>query len=240
MKTNSKNIYNNSVIFDQIEEKAKLKGLRSIKDISAQVNLSPASYTGLKNGNRSLKNCRRRTIEPIAEYIGLPISQVYLLIGIKASQRIDQLSKSALYIRFMREQLKLTRQDASIYFGLGKNAFSLYEAGRVEPPFLLLLVLKILEDRPDYIDEMDELVFSPDQKQAIPTYFSYIRRKFKIQKGDAVGMFGLGKGAFTQIELGYRKPSSLLLMMFKILELHPEIFSKIKLLSASRHQSQKN
>lgn len=147
------------------------------------------------------------------------------------------MSKSAVFVRQIREEIGLSKQDASRYFGLGKNAFSFIETARVEPPFLLLLVLKMLDDQPDYIDVLNELIDKPDPKQDIPTYFSYMRRKLNLRKYEASHLFGLGKNAFSWIEIGNRKPATLLLMIFKLLEQNPELIEKVKLLSETRSDS---
>ena len=44
----------------------------------------------------------------------------------------------------VREQLKLTQQQAAKVFGGGPNAFSRYESGKTKPPVALVKLLKVL------------------------------------------------------------------------------------------------
>jgi DNA-binding transcriptional regulator YiaG len=233
MTRQAKQTFDNSPVFQRIEQTALQSGLVRLNQISQQIGISGTLLADIKYGRASLAKSHRKTLEKIANYLGMTISQVQVSSGGHGADRVtvDELSAAARYIAYMREKLKLNKRDAASYFGLGKNAFIEYELGKREPSLLLLLVFKILDDHANLIDLVDNLVRHPDPRQAHPTYFSYMRRKLKIRKRDAAYLFGLGKGTFTQIESGVRQPATLLLIIFKLIEHRPQLADEIKALS---------
>jgi HTH-type transcriptional regulator/antitoxin MqsA len=54
----------------------------------------------------------------------------------------------------VREQLKLTQQEAAKVFGGGPNAFSRYESGKTKPPVALVKLFKVLKKHPDLFKEI--------------------------------------------------------------------------------------
>lgn len=56
----------------------------------------------------------------------------------------------------VREQFKLTQQQAAKVFGGGPNAFSRYESGKTKPPVALVKLFKVLTKHPDLFDEVAE------------------------------------------------------------------------------------
>ncbi len=56
----------------------------------------------------------------------------------------------------VREQLKLTQQQAAKVFGGGPNAFSRYESGKTKPPVALVKLFKVLKKHPDLFREVAE------------------------------------------------------------------------------------
>ena len=56
----------------------------------------------------------------------------------------------------VREQLKLTQQQAARVFGGGPNAFSRYESGKTKPPVALVKLFKVLSKHPDLFEEITE------------------------------------------------------------------------------------
>ena len=56
----------------------------------------------------------------------------------------------------VREQLKLTQQEAAKIFGGGPNAFSRYESGKTKPPVALVKLFKVLNKHPDLFQEIVE------------------------------------------------------------------------------------
>ena len=56
----------------------------------------------------------------------------------------------------VREQLKLTQQQAAKVFGGGPNAFSRYESGKTKPPVALVKLFKVLSKHPDLFEEIAE------------------------------------------------------------------------------------
>jgi len=231
MTRKSKHTFDNGPVFRRIEEKAQSLGLYQLNHIGQRIGISATLLSDIKNGSCSLMNSHRKTIEKIAHFLGVSVNQLVKWSGKTSDDPIPELSNAARYVAYMREKLGMNKRDAAVYFGLGKNAFIEVEMDQRKAPLLLLLVLKVLEDHPDFISITNWLVSNPDPKQAHPTYFSYMRRKLRIRKRDAAQLFGLGKGTFTQIEVGARKPSMLLLLIFKLIELHPDIISEITALS---------
>lgn len=58
------------------------------------------------------------------------------------------------YIAQVRKKLHLDQKEAAELFGGGVNAFSRYEAGKTKPPLALVRLLKLLDRRPDLLDEV--------------------------------------------------------------------------------------
>jgi HTH-type transcriptional regulator/antitoxin MqsA len=56
----------------------------------------------------------------------------------------------------VREQFKLTQQQAAKVFGGGPNAFSRYESGKTKPPVALVKLFKVLNKHPDLFKEIAE------------------------------------------------------------------------------------
>ena len=56
----------------------------------------------------------------------------------------------------VREQFKLTQQQAAKVFGGGPNAFSRYESGKTKPPVALVKLFKVLSKHPDLFKEVAE------------------------------------------------------------------------------------
>ena len=56
----------------------------------------------------------------------------------------------------VREQFKLTQQQAAKVFGGGPNAFSRYESGKTKPPVALVKLFKVLSKHPDLFEEVAE------------------------------------------------------------------------------------
>jgi HTH-type transcriptional regulator/antitoxin MqsA len=54
----------------------------------------------------------------------------------------------------VREQLKLTQQQAAKVFGGGPNAFSRYESGKTKPPVALVKLFRVLHKHPDLFEEI--------------------------------------------------------------------------------------
>lgn len=231
MTRKSKHTFDNTLVFQYITEKARAQGLVQLNHISQRIGISATLLSDIKYGSSSVANSHRVTIEKIANFLGVSVNQLCKWSGKGIGNRIPELSKSARYVSYMREKLGMSKRDAAAYFGLGKNAFIEYELDQRKTSLLLLLVLKILEDHPGYIRHVNSLVQNPDSTQVCPAYFSSMRRKLKMRKRDAVNLLGVGKGMFTQIELGKRKPPMLLLILFKLIELHPKVFHEISTLS---------
>lgn len=56
----------------------------------------------------------------------------------------------------VREQFKLTQQQAAKVFGGGPNAFSRYESGKTKPPVALVKLFAVLSKHPDLFEEIAE------------------------------------------------------------------------------------
>lgn len=84
----------------------------------------------------------------------------------ESNQRLDEAqialmktarSEVSANIRRIRKSLKLTQAELAKHFGLGPLAFSRYERGKNQPPFLLVKVLSLLEKHPDLLEEFREM-----------------------------------------------------------------------------------
>lgn len=58
------------------------------------------------------------------------------------------------YIAQVRKKLHLDQKEAGELFGGGVNAFSRYENGKTKPPLALVRLLKLLDRRPELLDEL--------------------------------------------------------------------------------------
>ena len=58
------------------------------------------------------------------------------------------------YIARVRRKLNLDQRQAAEIFGGGVNAFSRYENGKTKPPLSLVKLLKLLDRRPDLLNEV--------------------------------------------------------------------------------------
>ena len=54
----------------------------------------------------------------------------------------------------VRQQFKLTQQQAAKVFGGGPNAFSRYESGKTKPPVALVKLFKVLKKHPELFEEV--------------------------------------------------------------------------------------
>lgn len=61
------------------------------------------------------------------------------------------------FIAQVRKRLKLQQREASVLFGGGVNAFSRYETGKAKPAESLVVLLRLLEKRPELINEVREI-----------------------------------------------------------------------------------
>jgi HTH-type transcriptional regulator/antitoxin MqsA len=58
------------------------------------------------------------------------------------------------YIARVRRKLGLDQRQAADIFGGGVNAFSRYENGKTKPPLALVKLLRVLDRRPELLDEI--------------------------------------------------------------------------------------
>jgi HTH-type transcriptional regulator / antitoxin MqsA len=78
----------------------------------------------------------------------------------------------------VREQLKLTQQQAAEVFGGGPNAFSRYESGKTKPPVALVKLFKVLKKHPDLFEEIADRVDLTAGGKAARTASKRKRRPF--------------------------------------------------------------
>ena len=57
-------------------------------------------------------------------------------------------------VRQLRKKLKLTQREAGRLFKVGEKAFDKYERGLVEPSGPTLQLLRLLDTRPELVDEL--------------------------------------------------------------------------------------
>ena len=60
-------------------------------------------------------------------------------------------------IRRIRRKLKLTQAQLASSFGVGKVAFSRYERGETKPPAPLLKLLKLIDQHPELLVEIEKM-----------------------------------------------------------------------------------
>lgn len=58
------------------------------------------------------------------------------------------------FIATVRKKLNLDQKKAAELFGGGVNAFSRYETGKTKPPLSLVLLLRLLNARPELLGEL--------------------------------------------------------------------------------------
>ncbi|WP_308447429.1 type II toxin-antitoxin system MqsA family antitoxin [Parachitinimonas caeni] len=61
------------------------------------------------------------------------------------------------FITQVRKRLKLKQREASELFGGGVNAFSRYETGKAKPAESLVVLLRLLDKRPELLKEVREI-----------------------------------------------------------------------------------
>ena len=52
----------------------------------------------------------------------------------------------------VRKKLNLDQRQAGLLFGGGANAFSRYECGKAKPPQTLMILLQMLDEKPEMLD----------------------------------------------------------------------------------------
>lgn len=61
-----------------------------------------------------------------------------------------------------------------------------------------------------------------------PAFIARIRKRFKLDQRQAAEIFGGGANAFSRYETGRVAPPRPLVLLFKALDKHPEIFEELK------------
>jgi len=77
----------------------------------------------------------------------------------------------------VREQFKLTQQQAAKVFGGGPNAFSRYESGKTKPPVALVKLFQVLSKHPGLFEEIAEGGDSGAARKASRTAASKRKRR---------------------------------------------------------------
>jgi len=85
----------------------------------------------------------------------------------------------------VREQLKLTQQQAAKVFGGGPNAFSRYESGKTKPPVALVKLFKVLNRHPDLFEEIAEGGDAAGRRKASPMAASKRKRRAPARSAHA-------------------------------------------------------
>jgi len=218
----TKDTFQQSELGTRIRRKMAKDGFDKIPDVVQATGISQSFLTCLLNGSQLATFSRRATIEKVATYLKVSVSKAYTLAGAEnVDKSIDMLSEDARYITNVREKLGFNKYDASLFFGFGKGAFGQYESDKRKHQESLLILMRILDRNPKLINEISR----PDPRQAHSLYFTHFRKKMQLTKQEASKVFGLGKGAFIQIEAAERPAPVVLCMLFKLYENHPRIFS---------------
>ncbi|MDN5882714.1 MAG: type II toxin-antitoxin system MqsA family antitoxin, partial [Nitrosospira sp.] len=82
--------------------------------------------------------------------------------GLAFVKKVNAELADASFISHVRQLLGLTQAEAGKLFGGGHNGFSRYESGRAAPPASLVALFRILETRPNLLDELRQP--SPHQR----------------------------------------------------------------------------
>lgn len=70
------------------------------------------------------------------------------------SKQVNATIVDPQFIAGVRKKLKLDQREAAEIFGGGVNAFSRYENGKTRPPLALVKLLKLLDRRPELLNEV--------------------------------------------------------------------------------------
>ncbi|WAC49404.1 type II toxin-antitoxin system MqsA family antitoxin [Asticcacaulis sp. SL142] len=79
---------------------------------------------------------------------------------LKFNQHVNEGDGRGAYIAAVREKLGLDRKAAGQVFGGGVNAFSRYELGKTEPAPSLMLLLRLLDNHPNLLPEIQQMASS--------------------------------------------------------------------------------
>ena len=71
-----------------------------------------------------------------------------------AALKIEVRKELAAYVAAVRKKLKLSQRQAGDLIGGGPRAFQKYESGEVEPSEAMLKLLRLLENDPARLDEL--------------------------------------------------------------------------------------
>ena len=71
------------------------------------------------------------------------------------AQQVNAAIVDPAFIVKVRKKLALDQRQAAEIFGGGVNAFSRYENGKTKPPLALVKLLKVLDQHPELLDEIN-------------------------------------------------------------------------------------
>ncbi len=74
------------------------------------------------------------------------------------NREVNQASINPQFIADVRKKLSLNQKQAAEMFGGGVNAFSRYENGQTKPPLALVILLKLLNQKPELLHDIDSLL----------------------------------------------------------------------------------
>ena len=77
-----------------------------------------------------------------------------------------------------------------------------------------------------YSAEIDHFIKTADARQA--KELRRVRRKLHLSQKEAARLFGGGVNAFSEYERGVTKPAKSTLLLFKILDTHPELVDEVR------------
>jgi len=78
-----------------------------------------------------------------------------------------------------------------------------------------------------YAAELDSFVADVDKRQI--EELRRIRKKLHLTQKEAARLFGGGVNAFSEYERGVTKPAKSTLLLFKVLDKHPDLVDEIRL-----------
>lgn len=79
-----------------------------------------------------------------------------------------------------------------------------------------------------YSKQVAAFVRKVNAEEVDPQFIATIRKRFNLDQRQAAEMFGGGANAFSRYETGRVAPPRPLVLLFKALDKHPELFEELK------------
>ncbi len=90
---------------------------------------------------------------------------------------------------------------------------------------------EVILDRPDgehYAKQVAAFVRKINAQEVDPQFIASVRKRLNLDQRQAAEIFGGGANAFSRYETGRVAPPKPLVLLFKALDKHPELFEELK------------